>query len=344
MISRDRFAYAAHFDGNGHVIRGLRVARPDSGGVGLFGTLGRTGAVTRVVLREADVTGANGTGLLVGASFGVIDECQVQGIVRGRVAIGGLAGGNAGRVLRSRAAVRVEALAAAGGLVGDMNGTVEASAAQVDIDGGKGAGGLVGLSTYGSVLDSRARGVVRGVDNVGGLVGVNTDARLDGSEADVVVEATGTNAGGAVGYSAQSLVRNVVARGAVTGRNAVGGLVGRNRGAILQSYSTGTVAGQASLGGLVGDNAGGTLQGAYWESRGAVAIGDAGLARSREQMLALTPGPALWEATDQPCRTVGATTTPLTRGRDRSPARTTWMFDPGRDYPRLGCLPGEPTP
>ena len=344
MISRDRYAYAAHFDGNGHVIRGLRLSRPEAGGVGLFGTLAGTGAVTRVVLRDAEVTGANGTGLLVGASFGVIDDCQVQGTVRGRVAIGGIAGGNAGRVLRSGADVRVEALAAAGGLVGDMNGTVEASMAQVDIDGGKGVGGLVGLSTYGSVLDSRARGIVRGVDNVGGLVGVNTDARLDGSEADVVVEATGTNAGGAVGYSAQSLVRNVVARGAVNGRNAVGGLVGRNRGAILQAYATGKVAGEAAVGGLVGDNAGGTLHGAYWQSSGPDAAGGAGLARSREQLLGLTAGPALWEGADQRCRAVAATTARGTRQRDPSPARTTWMFDPGRDYPRLGCLPGDPAP
>ena len=344
MVSRDRYAYAAHFDGNGHVIRGLRVSRPEAGGVGLFGTLARTGAVTRVVLQGADVTGANGTGLLVGASFGVIDDCQVQGTVRGRVAIGGLTGGNAGRVLRSHADVRVEALAAAGGLVGDMNGTVESSVAQVDVDGGKGAGGLVGLSTYGSVLDSRARGRVRGIDNVGGLVGVNTDARLDGSEADVAVEASGTNAGGVVGYSAQSLVRNVVARGAVSGGSAVGGLVGRNRGAVLQGYATGRVAGRGAVGGLVGDNTGGTLQGAFWERHDSGVTGDAGLARSREQLLRLAAGPALWDGADQPCRANASRAASATRGRGRPASRTTWIFDPGRDYPRLGCLPGDLAP
>ncbi len=40
MISRDRYAYAAHFDGNGQTIRGLRLSRPEAGGVGLFGFLG----------------------------------------------------------------------------------------------------------------------------------------------------------------------------------------------------------------------------------------------------------------------------------------------------------------
>ena len=344
MISRDRFAYAAHFDGNGHTIRGLRLALPEAGGVGLFGTLGRTGAVTRLALRDAEVSGANGTGLLVGASFGVIADCDVQGTVRGRVAIGGITGGNAGRVLRSRADVRVEAVAAAGGLVGDMNGTVESSVARVTMNGGKGAGGLVGLSTYGSIIDSRASGTVSGIDNVGGLVGLNTDALLEGSEADVVVQGSGTNAGGAIGYSAQSVVRNVVARGEVKGGNAVGGLVGRNRGAVLNAYATGRVGGDSAVGGLVGDNAGGTLRGAYWDSTRSGVTTGAGLARSSEQLYALTAAQALWEGADQRCRGDSVAVADRLSAREGARARETWIFNTGRDYPRLGCLPGEDSP
>ncbi len=333
MISRDQFAYAAQFDGNGHEIRGLRLERPESGGVGLFGTLGRSGIVMRLRLKDAEVSGANGTGLLVGASFGVVADCEVQGSVRGRVAIGGITGGNAGRVLRSRAEVRVEAQAAAGGLVGDMNGTVEASVARVDLRGGKGAGGLVGLSTYGTIVDSRAFGTVRGIDNVGGLVGVNTDALVAGSEADVVVEGSGTNVGGAVGYSSQSVLRNVVARGRVEGRTAVGGLLGRNRGAVLSAYATGGVTGETAVGGLVGDNAGGTLRGAFWETSTSGGTAGAGLPRTRTQLLALTARDALWDDADVSCT--------ASAGKSKS---TTWIFDPGRDYPRLGCLPGERSP
>jgi len=335
MVSLDRHAYAGHFDGNGHSIRGLRLSRPETGGVGLFGTLGRDGSITRLVLLDAEVSGAMGVGLLVGASFGVIDECEVQGTVRGRVAVGGIAGGNAGRILHSRAAVRVQAMAAAGGLVGDMNGTVEASSARVAIEADKGAGGLVGLSTYGSIIESRADGTLRGADNLGGLVGLNTDALVEGSEAQVTIEASGTNAGGAVGYSAQSLVRNVVAGGAVRGRHATGGLIGRNRGAVLDAYSTGSVAGESLVGGLVGDNAGGTVRGAYWDATASGVTAGAGLARSREQLFALTADAAQWDGARQGCRTRSSPT------RADSRRRTTWVFDPGRDYPRLGCLPEE---
>lgn len=328
MLARDQFGYAAHFDGNGHVLRGVRIVRAEGGGVGLFGTLAREGAVTRVVLREAQVQGANGVGLLVGASFGVVAACDAQGRVTGRVAVGGLVGGNAGRIIDSRADVQVEAMAAAGGLAGDMNGTVEHSSARVSLKAGKGVGGLVGLSTYGRVLESAAFGEVAGVDNVGGLVGVNTDALLEASEARVTVLASGTNVGGAVGYSAQSLLRDVVARGAVRGRSAVGGLVGRNSGAVLQAFSTGKVEGESAVGGLIGDNMGGTVRGALFDRDTAGVATGAGHARSTAEMQAMTATEVAWDDANRSCRASMEMRT-----------SSVWIFAPSRDYPRIGCLP-----
>ncbi len=264
MISRDKFAYAGQFDGNGHTIRGLRLFKPDTGGVGLFGTLGKSGLVSRLVLRDAQVTGSGGAGLLVGANFGRIADCDVQGRVEGRLAIGGVTGGNAGRLERIRAKVEVIASAAVGGLVGDMNGMVIDSAAEVRVRAtGKGVGGLVGLSTFGTVERSSVSGSVTGSDNVGGAVGVNTDALLSEVSARVDVTASSTNAGGLVGYNSQSLARNARATGNVRAVNAAGALVGRNVGAIVSSFANGKVTAESNAGGLVGDNANGTIHASF---------------------------------------------------------------------------------
>ncbi len=264
MISGDRFGFAGHLDGNGHVIRGLRLVRPDGGGVGLFGALAREGRITRLALRDAEVTGANGTGLLVGANFGRIADCEVEGRVQGRVAVGGVAGGNAGRIERVRARVEITAAAAVGGLVGDMNGVVTDSYAAVRIRAdGNGVGGLVGLSTFGTLTRSRADGSVTGRDNVGGAVGVNTNALLAEVAVRVDVAATATNAGGLVGFNSQSLVRDSRASGFVRGTHAVGSLVGRNVGAVLSSFANGKVQERNSVAALIGDNANGTVVDAF---------------------------------------------------------------------------------
>jgi hypothetical protein len=322
MISRDRYGFAGEFDGNGHAIRNLTIIRPDTGGVGLFGTLARAGRVHDVVIENGRVEGANGTGLLVGANFGVVHDCRVQGRVAGRVAIGGLSGGNAGRIARCQADVTLEAVAAAGGLVGDMNGIVTDSIARVAIRAGKGVGGLVGLSTYGTVENCATEGRIEGADNVGGLVGVNTDARLSSSWSRASVTGSGTNTGGAVGFSSQSLVQHAYARGEVRGANAVGGLVGRNNGAVLYAYSTGRVSGQANVGGLIGDNAGGTVHAAYWDAETAGVASGAGAARKSLELRALRADAARWDGSGGACAA--------------GSRATLWQFT-GDDYPTLGC-------
>ncbi len=259
MIARDRFAFAGHFDGHGHTLRNLRIDRPETGGVGLFGTLARGATVWNLRLADADVTGLHGVGTLVGANFGLLAECAATGRVRGRLATGGLVGGNAGRVSACSAEVSVSARDAVGGLVGDMNGIVDRSRAEARISANKGVGGLVGLNTFGQVLSSEAAGHIEAADNVGGLVGVNTDALVAGSRAATEVQATGTNVGGLVGFNSQSRIEGGSATGSVTGQSAVGGLVGRNNGSIRGSRAAGDVRGETLVGPLVGDNTGGSL-------------------------------------------------------------------------------------
>ncbi len=252
MVARDKYGFAGALDGNGHTLRSLSINRPETGGVGLFGTLAKTGVVRNLTLENASVTGRGGAGALVGANFGYIADCQASVRVVGRLATGGLVGGHAGQVVNCHVRGEVSGQAAIGGLAGDMNGVVRDSSADMRVTAGKGVGGLVGLSTTGKVLNSRASGVVAGADNVGGLVGVNTDALVENSFATTEVQGTGRNVGGLVGFNSQSRVRNSFATGAVTGKEAVGGLIGRNNGAVRNVYAT-------TATGLIGDNLGGSV-------------------------------------------------------------------------------------
>lgn len=241
MVARDKYGFAGALDGNGHAIRNLLITRPATGGVGLFGTLARTGVVRNLQLENATVTGLHGTGALVGANFGLVADCKAQVKVRGRLATGGLVGGNAGQVKGCQVSGEVTAEAAVGGLAGDMNGSVTDSSADMRVSAGKSAGGLVGLNTTGEVRNSHAAGTVIAGDNAGGLVGVNTDALVSNSYATTTVVSSGTNAGGLVGFNSQSRILNSHATGAVTGRGAVGALTGRNNGSLRNVHATGTV-------------------------------------------------------------------------------------------------------
>jgi cytochrome c553 len=252
MVARDKYGFAGALDGNGHTLRNLNVNLPEGGGVGMFGTLARTGVVRNLTLENARVTGRGGVGALVGANFGYVADCKASVTVTGRLATGGLVGGHAGHVVNCHVSGEVSGQAAVGGLAGDMNGVVRDSSASVRVNAGKGAGGLVGLNTTGKVQNSRATGAVSGADNVGGLVGVNTDALVENSFATGEVRGTGTNAGGLVGFNSQSRVRSSYATGAVNGQQSVGGLVGRNNGAVRNVYATGAAS-------LVGDNTDGTI-------------------------------------------------------------------------------------
>lgn len=276
MIAGDTFGFTGSFDGGGHVIRDLRIARPGVGGVGLFGVLARSGTVRGVVLEDAEVSGLHGVGALVGANFGLLADSRGRVRVSGRNATGALVGGHAGKVINCSASGEVTGNDAIGGLVGDMRGFVARSHADTKVTGHNGVGGLVGLNTVSTLVSSYATGSVSGNNNVGGLVGINTDAVVADSYATASVESTGTNAGGLVAFNSQSRIRNSYARGRVRGVTSVGGLVGTNNGTIRASYATGKASGKSKVGGLVGDNSGGSARASYWDVKGTGRVFGAG--------------------------------------------------------------------
>ena len=250
-IGGSRHPFAATFNGNGHAVSNLYITpttQADSSpvdGLGLFGSVGASGVIRETGLLNANVTGGDFVGTLVGANKGTVSHSYAAGSVSGYGCIGGLVGSNDFGVIKSSyAAGSVSGGKYIGGLAGCNNdGAIRSSYATGSVSGdtikvgglaGYQVGGLAG-NNGGSVAASYATGSVRGQKYVGGLVGKNDDGSISAS------------------YSASE----------VTGGQYIGGLVGGNEGMVGYGYAVGKVssdgaidAPQRYIGGLAGYNPG----------------------------------------------------------------------------------------
>ena len=185
-IGNDDNNFEGTFDGLGHTISDLTMARPLSYYQGLFGY------ISGAVIRNAGLEGGRVEGdLYVGGLVGLSDSnstvsnSYVTSDVIGYGTVGGLVGRNQGSSLISNSY----------------------SAANVEGEGGD-IGGLVGYNRDSTVGDSYATGSVKGGQSVGGLVGYNRDADVrntyatglvnEGNADDYVGGLIGLNDGGGV--------------------------------------------------------------------------------------------------------------------------------------------------
>ena len=173
-------------DGQGFVIRNLTIYGCNSDYVGLIGNLNGSniglGLVKNLVLENADVTGKDNVGGLVGLTrnWAVwIENCGVIGVIDGEDNVGGLVGYNSGgnassAIERCFAEVSVLGDDHVGGLVGcNWEGPIKNSYAIATVDGEWCVGGLTGRNFSGSITNCYAGGEVIGLERVGGLVGEN---------------------------------------------------------------------------------------------------------------------------------------------------------------------------
>ncbi|HRZ27352.1 MAG TPA: GLUG motif-containing protein [Spirochaetota bacterium] len=226
------------FEGNGHVISGLGINRPDGDYQGLFGYLGGPGIINDLTV-QGTVSGRSHVGGLVGTSEGTISGCVSGVAVTGNVS---------GEFLDT------------GGLVGDNSGAVSVSSATGSVDGIYRVGGLIGFNDGGTVDNCHASGAVTTTyDFAGGLVGRNAVGTISDSYATGPVESTNNNAGGLVGAHISGSITNCYATGSVSSPGSAGGLVGGNGGNISSSHATGNVTGESNIGGLIGNLGAGTV-------------------------------------------------------------------------------------
>lgn len=145
--------FSGVFNGNGHRITGLRIARFGivTSDIALFGATSSNAVIANVRIQDAVVAGCDCVGILAGRNYGTITNCHVAGIVSGSGTFGGLIGCNL-----------------KGGLVARCSATVGVRPLWV----GNHLGGLAG-GNHGVMQDCFATGVVTGQEDPGGLVGVN---------------------------------------------------------------------------------------------------------------------------------------------------------------------------
>ncbi|MHC4744759.1 MAG: GLUG motif-containing protein, partial [Planctomycetota bacterium] len=291
------------FDGNGHIISGLRHDGPARSYFGVFGyiedpnakvmdlglsepnviiTSGYGGAALVGNLRHgtidgcwavgASVSGPNSVGGLIAQAYDArIVDCNFQGQVTGIKIVGGLAGSlSSSDVSNCSFEGTVIGSGHVGGLAGSISGTIDGcSSFGVVVASGDDVGGLAG-SAGGYIRYCRASGSVDGYDNVGGLVGRSL-GYIQACYADA--NCSGHRAiGGLVGKNTRA-VSQCSSAGAVTGLYQVGGLIGVNEDdKVLACYAAGSVYGYKYVGGLIGDNVGGPSRSdvRYCYSRGRV--------------------------------------------------------------------------
>jgi len=189
LNNEDPYAKYLHFDGDGHVIKNVKVAKSSYGS--FFGVL--FGSCKNLGLVNVDIESSNGAGAFAGylglrspdkpVKVGILENCFSTGKVVGTDAVGGLAGNigkpngsNSSKIINCFSAATVTATstgannARAGGIAGIIydGGSVEKCFASGKIisntSSGKGAGGVIGWS------DSKFKGLVafnESVSNVG---------------------------------------------------------------------------------------------------------------------------------------------------------------------------------
>lgn len=161
--------FTGTFDGQGYEISDLFINRPDVDFVGLFGQVGE-GVIEDIGVVNADVTGSDYVGGLLGANVGTVSNSYSSGSVTGSYGVGGLLGANVG--------------------------TVSNSYSSGSVTGENGAGGLLGFNGEGAtVSNSYSTGSVTGYEYVGGLVGGNVGIVSD-SFWDIQISGQSTSAGG----------------------------------------------------------------------------------------------------------------------------------------------------
>jgi|GEM_PF-2752693 len=253
--------FRGHFDGQGHSIADLVISRPGELQVGLFGSIGQTGVIKELSVKNANVAARSGVGALAGSNSGSISNCYSSGRVEGSGPVGGLVGMNRQAVVNSHSSCTVAGVEQVGVLLGFSDGTVSNSSSTGGAAGYWFIGGLVG-SNWGTVINCDSASSATGYGSVGGLVGENRNRVLSSYFSGNV--SGYQQIGGLVGTN-WHIVRDSYSRGRSAGREQVGGLVGQNlHGAALSDcYSTSAVIGDSSVGGLVGANDAGTVTACY---------------------------------------------------------------------------------
>ena len=175
-IGSASYLYNAKFEGNDHIVRGLRIRQTSQEPTGLWGSLASNAELSNLWLADVVIEGGNRTGGLVGRNDGLVQGVHVDGIVTGQSEVGGLVGlnGVSGRVRNVSFEGSAWGWDNVGGLVGrNDNGWVDSSFSIGTVSGRLNVGGIAGMNS-GEIHLVHATVAVNGAATVGGMIGHNT--------------------------------------------------------------------------------------------------------------------------------------------------------------------------
>jgi hypothetical protein len=109
-------SFQGSYNGQGYEIDGLTINRPTEDYIGLFGN--NSGALQKIHLVAANVTGQYRVGAVVGYNVGSLDECISFGSVTGIANVGGLSGENDGGIANCYSGASVDGTERIGGFIG----------------------------------------------------------------------------------------------------------------------------------------------------------------------------------------------------------------------------------
>jgi len=262
--------FTGSFDGQGHVITGLTINRPDTYYVGLFGYVNAAKEFKNVGIEDCNITGKGNMGGFIGVNYNsgsTISNCYTTGQIIGTGAfdIGGLIGWNEGAFSNCYSTVAISISAAAsdvddvGGLIGFNKGTFLNCYATGDITIGaisgdvSCVGGLIGDINAEDVSESYATGNIT-IASISGYI-VHTGG---------LIGQVGTPfAGGDCNISECYATGNITTGDALVGGfRWIGGLLGYvyKNSTVANSYAKGNIViGNTNakiqyIGGLIGQN------------------------------------------------------------------------------------------
>ena len=153
-IGTSQNSFAGSFDGDGKVITGLYINDNDIGDVGLFGYAAYGSTIKNLGVVDADVTGNNYVGVVVGCTEGYITCCYSTGRVRGEYFVGGVAG-YVYNITNSYSLCMVRGVSPVGGVAGNSFNVINCYSAG-DVIGYWDLGGVVGVISYGGRITNCA--------------------------------------------------------------------------------------------------------------------------------------------------------------------------------------------
>ncbi len=159
------------FDGCGHTISNLYICRDFEDGVGLFRN--SYGEIQNLNLNNVNVVGNHYVGAISGFNFGTIENCFVNGYIKGKAWVGSISGVNNLANIKSCYAVAkvVGSDDVVGGIAGSSwHSVLKDCFSNCYVKGDRCIGGLVGLNG-GEIIGGFSEGVVVGNEEVDRLVG-----------------------------------------------------------------------------------------------------------------------------------------------------------------------------